>query len=86
MKTQYIKIYGMSQKQNLETYSTKPVVLNQMWGGILYIWQYLEKTFLVVTRGDATGISWIVPRDTAKHPITHRPAPEKKELSSLECQ
>lgn len=76
----------MSQKQNLETDSTKPVVLNQAWGGILCIWQYLEKTFLVVTRGDATGISCIVARDTAKHPITHRQAPEKKELSSLERQ
>ena len=76
----------MSQKQNLETDSTKPVVLNLAWGGILCIWQYLEKTFLVVTRGDATGISCIVARDTAKHPITHRQAPEKKELSSLERQ
>lgn len=74
----------MSQKQNLETDSTKPVVLNQAWGGILCIWQYLEKTFLVVTRVRCHWHLMDMARDTAKHPITHRQAPEKKELSSLE--
>ena len=55
-------------------------------GAILPTWERLAivKTLGCHTRGSATGIQWILPRNGAKHPTMHREDPSQKRIIQSE--